>query len=229
MKLSLAITTFCRFEYTVESFAQVIDDPRVDDILLLDDHSTDGSYEKLRDAFHCRSHIRVIRQASNRGMSKNKYDAVALSKNEWVVLLDSDNIINPSYIDAIEYLTLDELTIYCPVFARPEFDFRKFAGLTFGQNNIAKQMTDDMFNVAMNCCNYLVNRKRYADSYIHNPEHKCSDTIWFNYNWLKRGGLFEFVHGMEYQHRIHKGSGFLQDADYNMKKSAEVRKLIMQL
>jgi glycosyltransferase involved in cell wall biosynthesis len=229
MNLSLAITSFNRFEMTVESFAQVIDDPRIDDVVILDDCSTDNSYQKLVAHFKGDDNVRVIRQAQNRGMSRNKHDAIALAKNDWAIILDSDNIIGTNYIDALEYLTLDEQTIYCPVFARPQFDFRKFGGLTFGQYNIANRMTDDMFNVAMNCCNYLVNRNRYIGAYDHNPEHKCSDTIWFNYNWLKRGGLFEFVHGMEYTHRVHPGSGFLQDADYNMKKSAEVRKLIMQL
>lgn len=229
MKLSLAITTMNRYEMTIESFAQVVDDPRITNIQILDDASEDDSYVKLSKYFNKHPKVRVSRQLQNRGMARNKADAVAHCENDWVILLDSDNIIGKSYIDAAEYITLDENTIYCPVFARPEFDFRKFGGFTFGKHNIAKRMTDDMFNVAMNCCNYLVNRKRYIEAYTHNAEHKCSDTIWFNYNWLKGGGLFEFVHGMEYQHRVHPGSGFLQDANYNMKKSAEVRRLIMAL
>lgn len=229
MKISLAITTYLRYEMTIESFAQVIDDPRIINVQILDDASEDDSYSKLYQHFRGHPKVKVSRQLQNRGMGRNKADAVALCDNDWVILLDSDNIIDKSYIDAIEYITLDERTIYCPVFARPEFDFRKFAGLTFGKHNIGKKMTDDMFNVAMNCCNYLVNRRKYIESYKHSPEHKSSDTIWFNYNWLKGGGLFEFVHGMEYTHRIHPGSGFLQDANYNMKKAAEVRRLIMQL
>lgn len=49
--LSLAITHYNRYEMVVESFAQVIDDVRLSEILIMDDCSTDGSYEKLRDHF----------------------------------------------------------------------------------------------------------------------------------------------------------------------------------
>lgn len=233
MKLSLAITTFNRFEYTVESFAQVIDDPRIDDIVLLDDHSTDGSYEKLRDHFAGNKKVRVIRQAQNRGMSLNKRDAIALSKNKWVIIFDSDNIISPKYLDAFyEQLERDgtahHFCIYMPDFAKPKFDYRRFAGMTYGVMS-RPPVHDDMGNCLMNTANYIVNRNEYVRVYEYNAEHIASDTIWFNYNWYKAGNTFYVVPGMEYFHRIHPGSGFLQDADYNMKKSAEVRKLIMQL
>lgn len=229
MKLSLAITTFMRYEMTVESFAQVIDDPRIDDIVILDDASTDGSYEKLSDHFNGNEKIRVIRQAQNRGMSQNKADAVAHANNEYVALWDSDNIFGTDYLDALEKVPFYENAILCPVFAKPQFDFRKYAGKTIQRNDAKYLIADDAFNVAMNCCNYVVPRQQYLKTYKFNKGHICSDTVWFNYNWLKNGNVFHFVDGMEYTHRVHPGSGFLQNADYNMKKAAEVRRLIMQL
>jgi len=101
MNLSIAITTFNRLEFTIESFAQVLDDPRVDDIVILDDCSTDGSYEKLVKHFSGVEKVRVVRQAQNRGMSLNKRDAIAYAKNEWVAIIDSDNIIGKNYIESI--------------------------------------------------------------------------------------------------------------------------------
>lgn len=235
MKLSLAITTFNRFEYTIESFAQVIDDPRIDDIVILDDCSTDGSYEKLRDHFSGNGKVGVIRQASNRNMSLNKRDAIALSKNEWVIIFDSDNVIEKDYLDALQVQWDWELKpgttkhcIYCPSFAKPQFDYRKFQNQKFGGVKPVPAH-DDTFNCLLNTANYVVNRNEYLRVYEHNPEMKGTDTVWFNYLWLIAGNHFYVVPDMEYQHRIHSGSGFLQDADYNMKKSAEVRKLIMQL
>lgn len=247
MKLSLAITTYNRYDFTIESFAQVIDDPRIDDIVILDDCSTDGSYERLRDYFEGNEKVRVIRQAQNRGMSLNKRDAIALSKNQWAIIFDSDNIIGPDYLDAFGKYTgifEDGLSstwqefIYCPDFAKPQFDYRKYI---YGNPNhpsrsgiYAKaeskfEIKNDDFNCLMNTANYIVNRDYYLKTYQFNSDHVASDTIWHNYNHLKSGGMFSVVPGMQYQHRVHPGSGFLQDADYNMKKSAEVRKLIMQL
>lgn len=236
MNISLCITTYNRFELTIESFAQVIDDPRIDDIVILDDCSTDGSYEKLVNHFAGINKVRVIRQAQNRGMSLNKRDAIALAKNEWVIILDSDNVLGDNYLNAIEsfgiypgYHNLKPDTIYCPDFAKPEFDYRKFKGETFDRHNIIDLVSDHMGNCAINTCNYLVHRDTYLKVYQHNAGMKGTDTIWFNYLWLKTGYSFYVVSGMQYFHRVHSGSGFLADAGYNMMQAEKVRKMIMTL
>jgi glycosyltransferase involved in cell wall biosynthesis len=228
MNLSLAITTYNRFELTIESFAQVINDPRIDDIVILDDKSRDGSYEKLRDMFRDNPKVRVMRQAQNRGMGQNKADAISYCKNEWVIILDSDNIITPAYLNAIPE-TLDRDTIYQPSFAKPQFDFRNYTAKNYSIHEIRALIKHPMFNTMLNACNYLVNRDKYGMIYQPNESQKGADSIWFAYLWLKDGNFFTVVPGMEYEHRVHPGSGFLQDAAYNMKKAEEVRKLIMQL
>jgi len=229
MNLSLAITTYNRYTLTIESFAQVIDDDRIDDIVILDDCSTDGSFEKLVKYFKGNDKVRVIRQARNRGMSLNKRDAIALSKNKWVIIFDSDNIIRPDYVDA--FLRIEKrhpYFIYCPSFARPQFNYNAFAGKTFGGAEKIP-IYDDVFNCLMNTCNYIVNASEYVKVYDYNEEMKATDTVWFNYRWLKSKRSFYVVPGMEYEHRVHDGSGFLADVDYNMKKSEEIRKLIAAL
>lgn len=248
MNLSLAITTFNRYEMTIESFEQVIDDPRINDIVILDDCSTDGSYEKLRDHFKGKDKVRVIRQSQNRGMSLNKRDAISLSMNEWVIIFDSDNILEPGYLNAfynytgesMESINEIERYIFCPDFAKPQFDYRAYkqggdgskflyrAGI-YGSNEARVEIKHDDFNCLLNTCNYIAHRDTYINTYQFNSEHVASDTIWHNYNHLKAGGRFWVVPNMQYQHRVHDGSGFLKEVDYNMKKQAEVRKLIMQL
>lgn len=229
MKLSLCLTTYNRFELLKESFSQVIDDPRIDDIVILDDASTDGSYEKIVDYYKCSNRIRVIRQAQNRGMQQNKRDAIAYSKNDWAIIFDSDNVIGKDYLDALEKTVLHKDTIYCPTFAKPTFDYRIYGSLSYNKDNAKGYIKQDQFNMALNTCNYLVPRDEYLSVYKYNKDHIASDTIWFNYNWLKAGFGFYFVPQMSYYHRVHKGSGFLQGVDHNMKMQAEVRKMIMNL
>lgn len=236
MKLSLAITTFCRYAMTVESFAQVIDDPRIDDIVILDDCSTDGSYEKLRDHFKGNEKVRVIRQAQNRGMLVNKFHAVGYAKNEWVALIDSDNVIGKSYIDAVFSITvypgllqLYKDTIYVPEFSKPTFDYRKFSGKSFNKSNVVDLINDRMGVCLLNTCNYLLHRNTYASVFKDNPEIKGTDTLWFNYLWLKAGYSFYVVPGMQYYHREHDGSTWLQNAAYNMTKAEELNRKILAL
>jgi glycosyltransferase involved in cell wall biosynthesis len=248
MKLSLCITTYNRYEMTIESFSKVLDDPRIDDIVIMDDCSTEEVKNKLLNWFgfdQKKEHVKIFFQDKNVGMSLNKRDAIGHAKNEWAIIFDSDNIIGPDYLDAFYNHTLADTRnnftehfyncIFCPDFAKPNFDYRAFSRAqppTYGIYNAkdaARCMIDSRFNCLMNTCNYIVNRDFYLQAYKHNPQHKASDTIWHNYNHLKAGGLFAVVPDMQYEHRVHEGSGFMQEAQYNMQKSEEVRKLIQQL
>lgn len=234
MKLSLAITSYNRYDLTIESFAQVIDDARIDDIVILDDASTDGSYEKLRDHFAGNEKVRVIRQAQNRGMSLNKRDAIALAKNEWVIIFDSDNTLTRAYLDYLQLFgtNLGAKFILCPDNAKPEFSYKILRNEIIDSKSVSNLLSGEkgkQTNLLLNTCNYVVNRTEYLKVYEHNANMLGTDTIWFNYLWLKSGNSFYVVPGMEYDHRVHQGSGFLKDVDYNMKQSEKIKNLILAL
>lgn len=245
MKLSLCVTTYNRYQLTIDSIAKVIDDPRISDIVILDDCSTDGSGELLRKRFIDNPKITVLFQVVNKGMSQNKHDAIKHAKNEWAIIFDSDNVIDKTYLDAFEtYITdnrgvpnlsaVDKEFIFCPSFAKPDFDYRAFAqgapthGI-YNAKDAARCIIDSRFNCLLNTCNYIVNRDFYLATYKYNPEHIASDTIWHNYNHLKAGGKLTVVPGMQYFHRVHDDSGFKKNIEYNMEKSEQVRQLIKQL
>lgn len=250
MKLSLCITTYNRYDLLKESYAQVIDDPRISEIIIVDDCSTEpGIKEKVNSL--AGGKVKVFHQVENRGMSKNKCDAIAYASSPWAIIFDSDNIIGPDYLDAFYDLVINgdafnefgkianiEKFIFCPDFAKPEFDYRKYKignvgiGIRSGiyaARQCSHEIKNDTFNCLLNTCNYIVNRDFYLKTYQYNPNHIASDTVWHNYNHLKAGGLLVVVPGMQYEHRTHKGSGFLQGVDHNMRMQNVVRKLIMAL
>jgi len=253
MKISLAITTYNRFDLPIKSCAQVLNDPRIDDIVILDDKSTDGSYEKLRDYFVPYAHVRVMQQAYNRGMSRNKADAISYATNEWVAIIDSDNVVAPEYFDAFENDRLraewefdlvnfsptlsntqmhPKTVIYCPDFAMPNFNFTNLAAVTINRNNVAQLLRGPHgkeLTMSLNCCNYIVHRDEYLNVYQHNPEMKATDTLWFSYLWLAADNSFYIVPDMRYEHLVHSRSGFLEDAKYNMEQSEKIKKMIMAL
>lgn len=234
MKLTLAITVYNRYEMLLESFANVIDDSRIDEILIMDDASEPEYWNKIKDLPKFNPKIKVIRQAQNRGMSVNKRDAVFNSSNEWVILFDSDNVIGKDYLDAIQrniiaYGVIPWTWILCPSFAKPNFNYYNFKQKSIGRSNCSDVIKTEMGNCLFNTCNYVINKEWYLTVFEENDTVGSADTIWFNYCALKRGGTFYVVPGMHYEHRVHPGSGFLQDADYNMKKAEEIKQLIMQL
>lgn len=228
MKYTLAITTHNRYELLLESFAEVINDDRISEVVIVDDCSEKKYWDSIKDLDKFNPKIRVIRQAENRGMSQNKADAIAYAKNEWVIIFDSDNIIKPDYLDAIPPV-LDNYRIYLPDFAWPNFDYRKFANMVIDFKTAPRFVKDDLGNCCMNTCNYLVNRNEYELIYKFNPNILAADTIWFALQWLKSGRDFQVVPGMTYFHRVHEDSGFLKDVHKNMDHANKIRKTIMQL
>lgn len=228
--ISICLTNYNRYEMLFEAFNPFLTDDRVSEIIIVDDCSDYDVFSKVHEAVTELKikKVKLYRNPRNLGMSRNKAMSVKYAANEWVALLDSDNVFDKSYLSSLPD-NLENNVIYCPQFARPTFDYRKFAGNIYASLEISKLVHDPMFYCLLNTCNYIVHRDSYLATYQYNEAHVASDTIWFNYNWLKRGGRFYIVPGMEYDHRVHDGSGFLNNMHYNMARAEEVKKLIMQL
>lgn len=228
-QISLCLTTFNRYDLLIESFKHVLQCPEINEIIIVDDASEMDIFEKIKTFCEGIPKIKLHRNPTNLGMSLNKRKAVSLATNEWVALIDSDNKIDDSYFDSIAFFILDPKTIYAPCFARPGFDYRKFSNMTFDKSNICDLINDPMGNCAANTCNYIVSRDQYLEVYEHNKDVKETDTVWMLYLWLKAGNKIMIVPGMEYDHLQHSGSGWLTNADYNLKKGEETRQLILGL
>lgn len=228
MKLSLAVTTYERVSMTIESFSQVLDDSRVSEVVVLDDHSSWDTWQKLLEAMPKHDKIQVYSTPENIGMSENKKRVIDLASNEWVIILDSDNVIDSSYLDALEkWAPFYKKDIYCPSFAKPNFDYREITGIS--KDTIKKDLQRKNTAQFLNTCNYVVNRKFYLECWQKNKEVGECDTIWFNYLFLKQGGKLLTVPGMEYFHRVHENSGWMKNRKKNVEKFKEIKKMIENL
>lgn len=229
-KLSLCITTYNRFGCTIKSFAKVIDDERIDEVIIVDDASTDNSYESLCLFFKNEPKVKLYRNEVNLGMSRNKAKAIELATNEWCILFDSDNVLDKTYLDALpdDFDKYDN-TIYMPESALPNFDFKRFSGYVFTRHNVREYMHRQGWDVLFNTCNYVVNRAQYLSVYQYNKDMRGTDTLWFNYLWMAANNWLSVVPGMCYNHVVHSGSGWLADADYNLERGKEINQLIKQL
>jgi glycosyltransferase involved in cell wall biosynthesis len=211
-----------------QAFEKVLDDPRIAEVVISDDASDDETVRWIKNNIH-HPKVKVFWHSENVGMSRNKAESIRLASNDWCILLDSDNIIDSSYIDAIFQCVWNPEVILCPNFDRPNFDFTEFTSLKFDRKTVKRYIKKGRFEILLNTCNYFVHRDQYLEVYQYNPAMKGTDTIWFNYNWLKRGKSFYVVPGMQYEHRVHDGSGFMADMDYNMKKAKELKRMIERL
>lgn len=208
--ITLCLTHYNRFEMLCEAISQVKDDKRIDQIVISDDCSTDGSYEKLVDTFGYQLKFRIYRNKHNLDCYANKYAAVEKAvPGSWVILLDSDNTISKNYIDTIvNQKPWFKCTAFLPVFAQPHFDYRAFSGVHIDKKNVARYMDKPSFSTALNTANHFFNRDEYLRVFDGSVDPNTNDSLYQNYRWLEKGNSLFFVPGLQYFHRVHPGSHF---------------------
>lgn len=209
--ISLCLTTYNRTDLLYESFAQVIDDERISEIVIIDDFSDPDCYIKIENHFKEYPKVKIFRNGENLDCYRNKREAIQAASNEWVIILDSDNIITKQYIDRIENLFiagLNKKTIYQPSFAKPHFDFTRYEGKLIDKSNVGKHMVDATFSTMLNAMNYFVNREEYLRVWDGSIDPVTSDSIYQNLNWFKSGNSMYVVPGLSYDHRVHDGSHY---------------------
>ncbi len=88
MRISVVIPSFNRAAPLQRALQSVVEQRSpVDEIIVVDDGSTDGSAERITRRF---SGIRLIRQP-NLGVSAARNRGIAAARHEWIALLDSDD------------------------------------------------------------------------------------------------------------------------------------------
>lgn len=131
-KITFAIPTYNEFSdiHPGNSIKECIDwplqDDRIDEIVISDDCSE--HFDRLQNLVKDLPKVKLYRNNKNLGTFGNKKKAVSLSSNDWVILFDSDNSCDKTYIDNLYNEKWDEDTIYHPVYAKPQFDYREQNG-----------------------------------------------------------------------------------------------------
>lgn len=230
--ISLAITNYNRSILLKEAVDKVLNNNFISEIVIMDDASNADIIDYLRKTFQNHPKVKLITRPANVGMHTNKRDAVFYCSNDWVILFDSDNIIDHKYIEAIPAIeTLDPEIIYMPEKAKPNFIYTEFIGKVFSvpSTKLYLSRKNAMFDCLLNTCNYLVNRNKYLEVWRFSEFIDAADTIWFLYHWLKVGYKFTVMPNCEYFHRVHEGSGFMKNVSKNMQDADRIKKLIMRL
>lgn len=230
MKISVAVTTYNRYESTIQSIEKILNDDRVNDVQIVDDFSQDGSYEKLIEFYKDYDKVYVHQQLKNVNMSLNKKTALSLCHMRFALIADSDNVFDIDYLDTIELLgELDENTIYQPCMGIPNFSWTKHQGIVIDKSSIAQYMDDALFRSSLNGSNYVVNVANYLNRYVYNPEIDSADTIFMLLNWLKAGSKYYIVPGLKYFHKVGEQSHFLKKIDLNMRHAIQFENEIKNL
>ena len=218
MEISVAIPYYNRADMVMETIKPLLPDNRIDEIILCDDCSPRRDFLQLLKNTSGMDKIKIIRNTENHHNQHNKRNALSFAKNEWVLLLDNDNIANREFIDKFFGIgRYDKNTIYHPAFASPMYDYRQFNGHVITKKNANIYCRHAIFVTLANTNNYFVNRDEYLRIYEYDKTVRGADGIYYTYSWLKAGNKLFIVPDLEYYHRVHEGSEFLREVENNMK------------
>jgi len=208
MNISIAITNFNRTKLLFDALANVLDDDRVSEIVISDDHSEQSIYNQVVEHYKGHPKVKIFRNEQNIDCYHNKAQALRLASNDWCCLLDSDNIYGRDYIDRIESLIqsgVTESTIYTPSWAQPHFNFIKVSGVNISRSNIGGlllQDNDGKVQTMLNAANYFVHRQSWLSCFVAAINPVTSDSIFMAYRWLESGRSIYVVPDLNYQHRV---------------------------
>lgn len=201
-KLSVAIPTYNRYDLTINSFVQVLNDERVSEVVIVDDASTNDSYERLCNYFSGIDKVKLFRNEINLDCYFNKHESVVKASSDWVIIFDSDNTLSTEYLDALYAIPeWDKSICYNPQFARPYFRFTEWAGLTLTKGNVAAYLDTNLMT-SLNAFNLFINRDEYLKIWDGSINPLSSDSIYFSYCWLIAGNKIYITPGLEYDHYI---------------------------
>jgi len=220
-----------RLPYLEHNVNVIKDDPRISEVVLVDDCSDSQIIEELKKAEQLIPKLKLVLNDKNIGANKNKRKAISLCENDWVILLDSDNLINSSYIDTVFTTNFDVNTVYCPEKASG-FIFSEFIGKNISSGNI-KHIVNDTFYALMNTGNYLLPKNTFleatkaAETFFN--EENYMDTFTQNLHWLKNGNKLEVVKGLIYSHTRHNGSLWLNHKDKAIEQASFLTTKLLEI
>lgn len=238
--ISLAIPNFNRSDLVIEAFIQVMNNDLINEIVIVDDCSSVGVFDKLTGliADLNNNKISLYRNDVNLKPLLNKYETVKKCNNDWIILLDSDNIINNDYIETVSRLDKEDDTIYTPETLNKinnggvGWTYKEFNNIIISKNNVKNYIDNSNFETCLNTGNYHFNRKKYMTVIVNNYNDvklSVNDAIYFSYLWLLSGNKIKIVSDLHYIHRIHEGSWYLNNYDGCTASTIDIKRKIREL
>jgi hypothetical protein len=221
---SLCIATMNRYEKFLKKYLPYyLDIDLVDEIIITDENGKD--IECIQKDFQS-SKLKLFQNTTQLGPFLNKLKAMKLAKNDWIVIIDSDNFADKEYfVTANNYILSKNLkneTILAPSFAKPNFNYTIFSNTISTKSNM-KELTKynkpgySPFTTLMNTGNYIIHKYLVQNINIEKendiiPKTSACDVIYFNTLLIEQFANLEIhiVSNLEYTHVVHDDSIYIR-------------------
>ena len=237
---SLCIPTMDRYDKFLSKYLEkYINNEYIDEIIITDENGND--IENIYKYYPNVNKLVLIKNEHRLGPFLNKLKACKHAKNEWIVLMDSDNFAYKDYFikakDYIENIIKDEKNIIlAPSKARPNFDYSHLSGFVYKNGSFENNLNMEKHlmkanntpsTTLMNTGNYVINKYLIDNLNINNElqnitQSSSCDVIYFNVLLFEQLDLnLRVVPNLEYDHVVHNGSIYIQTSN-QFKNFAEI-------
>jgi hypothetical protein len=228
---SLCIPTMDRFDKFLSRYlVKYLENEYINEIIITDENGND--IEKIKNDFPDNRKLVLIKNEKCLGPFLNKLKVCSFAKNEWIILMDSDNfaykdyfIVAKNYIE--EKIGKEKNIILAPCKARPNFDYSHLSGFIYKKDNFCKnnQLEKQIIKshnspstTLMNTGNYVINKYLINNLNLQNEMNNINnspvDVIYFNTLLFEQLDLnMHIIPNLEYDHIVHDGSVYMQTAN----------------
>jgi glycosyltransferase involved in cell wall biosynthesis len=147
-KVDIITPIFNNVKYIRRCIESAHDLPEVNNLIIVDDGSTDGSFELLEQLKESFKKIKLITHPMrvNRGIARSRNLAISHAETEWIAFLDSDDYYLPGRFDVVKKIVGENPNvegIYEPVINKI---FSKEGALRFG-NEVSARLDGLMIRI----------------------------------------------------------------------------------
>ncbi len=103
IKLSVIIPAFNAASYLSETLNSLINQSHVKEILIVDDGSTDNTFQLINQYTQRYSHIHSFQNDVNRGISYSRNKAIYAARSDWVLFMDADDVAADDLCEKLIY------------------------------------------------------------------------------------------------------------------------------
>lgn len=158
MKFSILIAHYNNFEYFKDCFKSIINQTFQDfEVIIVDDCSTDGSFEKVKDWIKEDSRFKIFQNEENKGVGYTKKKCIELANGEICGFLDPDDALAPTALeDSINAYTPKTIATYSQFYlCNPDLKVKKI----FPNTRKIKNRNPHFLNINFEVAHFFTFRK----------------------------------------------------------------------
>ncbi len=174
-------------------------------IITIDPSNTDQ--KKFMQSLRSYRKVKVFVNDKRLFVFRNKINAVSRCTQEWVALIDSDNITPVGYYSAFNRYRKNKEILYQPAIGYTMINYEEYIGEDINLKWAAKKIDEVKVNMMLNTMNYMFHRRTWLNALKPVIESDydplTADSAFINFNCLKAGMVMNIIPGMEYYHTVH--------------------------